>query len=270
MTGDGTLLDRYLARVGIVAGPPSLSLLDQIVVRHLELFPFASIGPQLGDPLPLDPESLFDRIVLRRRGGYCFEQNALMFEILGELGFEVTIVLARVLGDPDSHPPLTHRFTMVDLDHDRFLVDVGFGSKSPPRAVRFDPSNPGGGAYRIVEREHREFHLELDQGGEYVSLYRFDDVRYGEADCELGHFYSHRHPDATFVNNLVVSRVLADEVRSLRNLDLRIYGAGTEQLIAVTDATHLHQVLADLFDIDVSRAEAEQLFARIVERATAD
>ncbi|HEY5663147.1 MAG TPA: arylamine N-acetyltransferase, partial [Ilumatobacter sp.] len=75
MTSDASLLDRYLARVGIESGPPSLTLLDQIVERHLELFPFASIGPQLGDPLPLDPESLFDRIVVRRRGGYCFEHN---------------------------------------------------------------------------------------------------------------------------------------------------------------------------------------------------
>lgn len=268
MTSDTTLLDRYLARVGIESGLPSLALLDRIVGRHLALFPFASVGPQLGDPLPLDPESLFDRIVVRRRGGYCFEQNGLIFEILSELGFEVTLVLARVLHDPASDPPLTHRFTMVDLDHERFLVDVGFGANCPPRAVRFDPSNPGDGTYRIVEHEHGEFHLEHDKGGEYVSLYRFDMVRYGEADCELGHFYSHRHPGAAFVNNLVASRILDGEVRSLRNLDLRIYSDGAEQLIAITDSRHLHQVLADLFDLDVSRDEVEQLFARVVERTT--
>ena len=269
MTGDSTLLDRYLARVDIEAGPPSSSLLNQIVRTHLESFPFASVGPQLGDPLPLDPDSLFDRIVVRRRGGYCFEHNALMFEILSGLGFEVTLVLARVLHDPASHPPLTHRFTMVDLGHERFLADVGFGADCPPYAVRFDPSDPGDGSYRIVEHEHGEFHLELAKAGEYVSLYRFDDVRYGEADCELGHFYSHRHPDAAFVNNLVASRILDGEVRSLRNLELRIYSDGAEHLIAVTDDTHLHRVLADMFDIDVSGAEAERLFAQIVERTAA-
>ena len=270
MTSDTTLLDRYLARVGIESGPPSLTLLDQIVERHLELFPFASIGPQLGDPLPLDPESPFDRIVVRRRGGYCFEHNGLMFEILRELGFEVTLVLARVLHDPASHPPLTHRFNMVDLDHERFLVDVGFGANCPPRAVRFDPSDPGDGTYRIVEHEPGEFHLEHDKGGEYVSLYRFDMVRYGEADCAVGHFYSHRHPGATFVNNLVASRILDGEIRSLRNLDLRVYRDGAEQDLAVADGEHLHRVLADMFDLDVSPAEAEQLFAQVIERITPD
>ncbi len=270
MTSDSTLLDRYLTRVDIEAGPPSLPLLNQIVRRHLELFPFASVGPQLGDPLPLDPESLFDRIVVRRRGGYCFEQNGLMFELLRRLGFGVTLVLARVLHDPSPHPPLTHRFTMVDLDHERFLADVGFGATCPPFAVRFDPSNPGEGAYRIVEHERGEFHLEFDKAGDYVSLYRFDDVRYGAADCELGHFYSHRHPDAAFVNNLVASRILDGEVRSLRNRELRISGDGGERQIEVTDGTHLHQLLADMFDIDVSRAEAEQLFGQVVARTASD
>jgi N-hydroxyarylamine O-acetyltransferase len=136
--------------------------------------------------------------------------------------------------------------------------------------VRFDPSNPADGTYRIVEHERGEFHLEFDKAGEYVSLYRFDDVRYGEADCELGHFYSHRHPDAAFVNNLVASRILDGEVRSLRNLDLRIYSDGTERLITVTDATHLRHLLADMFDIDVSRVEAEQLFTQVVERSASD
>ena len=268
MREDGTLIDRYLASVDIEPGPPSLSLLNRIVKRHLELFPFASVGPQLGDPLPLDPESLFDRIVIRRRGGYCFEQNGLMFELLSELGFEVTLVLARVLHDPASHPPLTHRFTMVDLDHGRFLVDVGFGASCPPYAVRFDPSDPGDGTYRIVEHERGEFHVEFDKAGEYVSLYRFDDVRYGDADCELGHFYSHRHPEAAFVNNLVASRILDGEIRSLRNLELRVYGDGDERIIDVADAMQLHRLLTDMFDIDVSRAEAEQLFAQVVERSS--
>lgn len=267
MTNDSALLGRYLARVGIEPRPPSLSLLNEVIAKHLELFSFASVGPQLGDTLPLDPESLFDRIVVRRRGGYCFEQNGLMFEMLSRLGFEVTLVLARVLHDPASHPPLTHRFTAVDLDHERYLVDVGFGANCPPFAVRFDPSNPGHGRYRIVEHERGEFHLEHDRAGEYVSLYRFDLVRYGDADCELGHFYSHRHPDAGFVNNLVVSRILDGEIRSLRNAELRIYGDGDERSVAVIDAAHLRRLLAEMFDIDVSPTEAERLFSKVAERA---
>ncbi len=216
--------------------------------------------------MPLETESLFDRIVVRRRGGYCFEQNALMFEILGELGFDTSMVLARVLRSGADHPPLTHRFTMVDLDDRRYLVDVGFGAECPPAPVLFDPSSPGDGRYRIVERKAGEFHLQLATDDGYVSLYRFDLARYGEADAELGHFYSHRHPDATFVNNLVATRILDGEVRSLVNLELRIRRNDDEERIAVVDARHLRELLSEMFDLDINETEAERLFAAAAER----
>ncbi len=261
-----TLLDRYLAVVDVERGGPTMPLLEQLTRRHLERFAFASIGPQLGDALPLDTDSLFDRIVVRRRGGYCFEQNGLMFAILGELGYETTMVLARVLLSGADHPPLTHRFTMVDLDDRRYLVDVGFGAACPPTPVLFDPLGASGGRYRIVEGEPGEFHLQLATDDGYVSLYRFDLVRYGAADAELGHFYSHRHPDAAFVNNLVAARTVDGEVRSLRNLELRITRSGDEQQIAIVDAFHLREVLCEMFDLSVDEAEAERLFATAANR----
>ncbi len=167
MTADG-LLDRYLNAVEVEPGAPTMSLLEQLTRRHVARFPFASIGPQLGDPLPLDVDALFDRIVVRRRGGYCFEQNGLMFDILRGLGFDTTMVLARVLLSGADHPPLTHRFTMVTLDDRRYLVDVGFGATGPPTPVLFDPSEPGEGRYRIVECEPGEFHLQLANDDGYT------------------------------------------------------------------------------------------------------
>lgn len=266
MTAD-PLLNRYLAHAEVEHGAPTMGLLEQLTRRHLERFAFASIGPQLGDALPLDADSLFERIVVRRRGGYCFEQNGLMFEILGELGFDTSMVLARVLVSGADHPPLTHRFTMVTLDDRRYLVDVGFGAACPPVPVLFDPSSPGDGRYRIAEGEAGEFHLQLATDDGWISLYRFDMVRYGPADAELGHFYSHRHPDAAFVNNLVAARILNDEVRSLQNLQLRITRSGDEEQIAVVDARQLRELLCELFDLDVDEAEAERLFAAAAERA---
>ena len=75
MTADG-LVDRYLDVVGIERSAPTMALLEELTRRHVARFPFASIGPQLGDDLPLDVEALFDRIVVRRRGGYCLRSNS--------------------------------------------------------------------------------------------------------------------------------------------------------------------------------------------------
>lgn len=265
MTDDG-VLDRYLTAVGLERAAPTMTLLEQLTRRHVARFPFASIGPQLGEPLPLDVDALFDRIVARRRGGYCFEQNGLMFEILGRLGYDTTMVLARVLLSGEEHPPLTHRCAIVELDGRRYLVDVGFGAQGPTTPVLFDPSAPADGRYRIVEREPGEFHLQLAGDDGYTSLYRFDLVRYGASDAEVGHFYSHRHPDATFVNHLVASRVLDDEVRSLRNLELWVVRAGEDERIPIVDAAHLRAVLAEMFDLDVDEDEAERLYAAAAAR----
>ena len=96
--------------------------------------------------------------------------------------------------------------------------------------------------------------------GERYSLYRFDLVRYGQSDCELGHFYSHRHPEATFVNNLVASLILDDEVRSLRNRDYWVIRADATTTTAITSAPQLQELLADELGLRVTAAEGQRLF----------
>jgi N-hydroxyarylamine O-acetyltransferase len=260
------LAERYLSALGLTPAAPTLELLAEITRRHVATFAFCSVGPRLGDDLPLAPESLFDRIVRRGRGGYCFEHNGLLFEVLGGLGYDVTVRLARVIHNTDALPGLTHRITHVHLDGVTYVADVGFGASGPPLPVPMpapgdDPSAwPAGRTHRVVERNPGEFHLQNLQHDVPFSLYRFDLGTYGQADCELGHFYSHRHPDATFVNHLVASRILADEVRSLRNRGYRVVRADGDHDVAVTDADQLAVILREHFGLQVTDDEARRLF----------
>ena len=121
----------YLADLGLVAGPPTPALLAEIQRRHIAAFAFTSVGPRLGDALPLDPVEIHDRIVVRRRGGYCFEHNGLLFEVLSDLGYQPRLILGRVLLSGNPHPGLTHRISVVDLDGVPHVVDVGFGAPGP-------------------------------------------------------------------------------------------------------------------------------------------
>jgi len=91
----------------------------------------------------------------------------------------------------------------------------------------------------------------LKDGGFY-SLYKFELVRYGQADCEVGHFYSHKHPKATFVNNLVVSKIMDQEVRSLRNHEYWLITASGEQRHAITDGTQLQMILTTQFGVSAT------------------
>ncbi|MBP8297886.1 MAG: arylamine N-acetyltransferase [Burkholderiales bacterium] len=256
------ITDRYLDAIGLQRQAPTLGFLQEITRRHVASFAFCSVGPRLGDSLPLDLPSLFQRIVERRRGGYCFEQNGLLFEVLGELGFEVRLALARVIHNRDVHPGLTHRISLVQIDGRTLVTDVGFGPQGPRHPVPLtpEPSPQGDRVYRVAERHPGEYHLQLAKDGDWYSLYRFELSRYGQADCELGHFWSHRHPEANFVRNLVVSVIGDDEVHALRNREYTVSAGGVERTRPVADAVELRELLASIFGVVVHEDEAQRLF----------
>lgn len=259
------IVARYIQSLGLQRRSPDLSFLSEITRRHVATFPFSSVGPRLGEELPLDLESLYRRIVVQSRGGYCFEQNGLLYEVLEELGFAVRLYLARVIYNQDTHPGLTHRITMVELDGERYVADVGFGPMAPRIPVRMstDPSRDADRVFRVAEPRTGEFHLQTLKDGTFFSLYRFELVRYGQADCEVGHFYSHKHPGATFVNNLVVSRILEHEVRSLRNREYRVLSKDGGQKVVIRGAEQLRDILNDDLGIRVTEPESRYLFENL-------
>jgi N-hydroxyarylamine O-acetyltransferase len=255
----------YLDALDLPALPPALPYLNDLIQRHIARLPFCSIGPRLGLDLPLELPALFDRIVEQRRGGYCFEHNGLFFAMLAELGFDVQLLLARVIYNRNVHPGLTHRITLVKVRAERYIADVGFGPMGPRGAVGMsgEPEVRGGQSYRVHEAQNGEWHVQLMKDSDWFSLYRFELLRYGEADCELGHFFSHRHPDAVFVNNLVASRILDGEVRSLRNREYRVLRPAGDQAQPIGSPQQLHAILSKEFDLAVTAAESRILFEKL-------
>ena len=253
---------RYLQALGLQKHDPGLAFLTEIAKRHVETFAFSSVGPRLGDDLPLDLPSLYDRIVVRRRGGYCFEQNGLLYEVLEELGYAVELYLCRVIHNQDIHPGLTHRITVVGISGHRYVVDVGFGSLGPRTPVAMPNQEPAGAhnQFKVAEPRPGQYHMQVYKDEDFYSLYRFEIVRYGAADCELGHFYSHKHPKATFVTNLVVSLVMEGEVRSLRNLEYWVVSDAGSRKQTITDASQLRSVLGGDLGVRITEAESRYLF----------
>ena len=168
------ITDKYLQALDLTRSKADLAFLGEITRRHAAQFAFSSVGPMLGDDLPLDIESLYQRIIVNRRGGYCFEQNSLLFEMLQELGYEVSLYLGRVIYNQDIHPGLTHRITLVKIDDDRYIADVGFGPLGPQHPVSMSgkASHENFRIFRIEERHSGEFHMQTLKDGKYYSLYK--------------------------------------------------------------------------------------------------
>src|ERR1700761_9581588 len=124
-------LDHYFARIGY-EGPraATLEVLQALHRLHPRAIPFENLNPLTRRPVQLDLESVERKLVTEHRGGYCFEQNALFANVLMQLGFEITPLLARVLWGRESAaiPPRTHMVLRVDIDNEAWIADVGFGS----------------------------------------------------------------------------------------------------------------------------------------------
>lgn len=262
------MVREYLQALGLEDQRRDLEFLNEINRRHVATFAFSSVGCRLGEDLSLDFASLFERIVLSRRGGYCFEQNGLMFEILEELGFEVELYLARVVYNQDTHPGLTHRVTLVELEGRKYIMDVGFGPLGPRVLVDLSGSETEDGAriFRLAQPGAGEYHMQVLRDGVFFTLYRFELSRYGQADCELGHFYSHKHPNAAFVNHLVVSLILDQETRSLRDLDYWVISdSGTRQQDIGTPE-QLERILVEDLGVRVTAEEGRRLYGDLMDR----
>ena len=105
-------LEAYLERIGL-GGVPEPGL-DEVHRAHATHISFENFDPYSGRPVSLEPADLEDKMVTRRRGGYCFEQNTLLAAALGSLGLEVDPMLARVRLGPEGSPrPLNHLLLRV-------------------------------------------------------------------------------------------------------------------------------------------------------------
>jgi arylamine N-acetyltransferase len=259
-------LEAYLARIGYT-GPRDVNAetLRGVHRAHLYAVPFENLDVVLKRPIKLDPASLEQKIVAGRRGGYCFESNALFMYALQALGFAVTPLAARVLWerkDP-SLPPRSHMLLMVDLDAGLFLADVAFGGQTPPQPLSFAVNIEQATShepYRLRRTADGELELEALMAGQWGVLYRFTLNAQQPVDFEHANWYTATHPDSFFANNLIAA-IPGDGCRyTLFNREFRTRRPdGAVETLVLENANALAAVLREKFGISISDAEAVAL-----------
>lgn len=255
--------DTYLASLTSRTPELTLDFLTEIQVKHIEQYSFNSISVHLSEDLPLAPESLYTKIVERKRGGYCFELNGLFFELLTHLGYDCSLQLARVTMNSDEPAARTHRYTKVTIDSIPYYVDVGFGPYTPAGPIRLNNEELqkiGMTTYRIIQNESEEYLLQYLKDDDWFTLNKSDNGNYSQADCEVGHYYSYSHPNAVFVNHLVVSLKTPYAVKSLRNGEFHQITKSATHVTPVESKEHLQNILRDTFSISLEDAETSHIY----------
>lgn len=263
-------LTAYLRRIDY-RGQPAVDLdtLKSLISLHTQAIPFENLGPFLGQPVEIDLPSVQRKLVQERRGGYCYEQNALLRAALQAIGFPVTGLAARVLWQvPAGHEAAqSHMILRVEIDGVGYLVDVGFGGQTPTAPLRLDTSAEQATAHGIyrLRRIEDDYLLETQIAGSWRSVYRFDLQKQSAGDYKVFNWYCSTHPESRFVRQLVAARAFSGGRHTLLDGELSYYPhAGPRTVVHLAGPQALRDTLTDVFRIALPEsAELEEAFARL-------
>ena len=263
MAHDPALLAGYFDRIGFGGSArPDRETLIALHRAHRMAVTFENLDIKLGRGIALAPERLFEKIVTGRRGGYCFEQNALFLLVLNAIGFEARPLLARVWLMAEATPPRTHTLNLVRLDGADLIVDVGFGgSFVPPMPLASDveAATADGARHRLVADADHGWMLERDGGDGWARQYSFTLDPVWPADLEMANHFTATRPGTRFTTLRIASATTADGYVSLIDRTLTTSRMGRSETREIADADEYRRVLAELFGLGLANAEVEAL-----------
>lgn len=258
-------VQRYLDRIGFAGEPrPDASTLREVHHRHLLSITYENVSVQLGEAVDLEVAAAYDKIVLGRRGGWCYEMNGLLGWALGELGFDVMRMSAGVLRSRRGDWILGNHLVLgVSLEDGPWLADVGFGD-GLREAVPLRPGaiEQGGLTLRLEHREDGFWRLENHEFGGAADF----DFRHAPADeSQLRALctWQQSSEESGFVQSLVCQRFRPDTIEVLRGRVRRSVSSTGVRTWVLDSATELQREVQDVFELDV---DVEPLWPKVVER----
>jgi N-hydroxyarylamine O-acetyltransferase len=219
---------------------------------------FENLDILLGRPVRLDLDAIQDKLVRRRRGGYCFEHAILFAAAVELLGFNPMRHSARVvLFFPRTETPRTHMFLTVSLPQGRFVVDPGFGGAAAQFAVplvarRADSPND---ASHWMTKDGPYWWMRTQTGDEPSDVWVSTLEEDYPIDFEMANHYTESYPRSPFVNRLMMSVFKPDGRVTLMNRDLTIRRGATVHKSQLADRTALRNLLIEHFGFDLPAVE---------------
>ncbi|WP_033290999.1 arylamine N-acetyltransferase family protein [Amycolatopsis jejuensis] len=272
MTGEWNIeavdLDAYLDRIGQPKPPkppkqpksreePSAAALSRLAQAHVEAIPFENVDVVLGRHRGIELDVVSEKLVGRRRGGYCYEQAGLFAAVAERLGYRVQRTVARV--QPRKSGPYTHMTLVITAEGRDFLVDVGFGAGIlvPMPLVDGAVVDQAGWPHRMVRRDGWWV---LQKDGE--DLHEFlPQVHSRPLDYQVFHHYTSTHPKSPFTGRLVVMRLEQGRFRRMLGREYQESRPDGTVDTRIIDPVDLGKTLEDL-DIVLTGEELAALLER--------
>lgn len=274
-------LTPYLHRIGLTAAPQAdANGVATLQSAHRRAIGFENLDVMLGRPIRIDPQSVFDKLVTRGRGGYCFEHNRLFCDALAAIGVANRPLLARVrLGQaPDAQPPRTHVCLLATIGGEAWLVDAGFGGSdlAPLPLVDGVQGSTSDGAFHRLRRTGERGSLSgewlLERAGpsgatdgraaaheDWQAQYIFDLSEVATEDLEQANHWTSTRPGTRFTTLCVASMPLSGGFASMTDRHLTIHEGQSARRREIADAADYADTLRQVFRITMDEADVARL-----------
>ena len=205
-------LTAAFTRIGLTYDPdaaPTPALLSDVQYAMATHVPYENLDITAGIPRALDYGDLYDKIVTRHRGGYCFEINGFLGEVLRSLGYPVVEFMARYLRGEKEIPMRRHRVVIAEAsDGSRWICDAGIGQAAFKRPLRFEEGAVAeicGETYRVGREPFFGWVIYDRHEGAWRPFYGFTEEVQLNIDYVMPSFWCEHAPESPFRDAHILS-----------------------------------------------------------------
>lgn len=254
------MIDAYLDRIGYSGSrEANAETLFALQKCHVHTVPYETLDVVGRIPISLSIQDLYDKIVRRRRGGYCFEQNALFGALLQALGFRVTSYFGRFWRDERALPPKRrHHILQVAVEGQRYMCDVGAGAGSPIYPLFIQEGTvqeQDAEAYRFTRDEVYGWMLWERKRGEWDWVYSFAEEPHLPMDFAAASFWCEHAPDSPFRQENKASIRTPHGRNTLLGGEFRIFELDSVRIETPADEEKYAEALERCFGITLARRD---------------
>ena len=232
---------------------PNLETLRQLHYCHLLAVPFENLSIHFNQPIRLNLEDLYNKIVQKNRGGFCYELNSLFSWLLKKLGFHVTLLSAEVAREDGEFGREFGHLTLLVREADSWLTDVGFGDSFlyPLKLENSAEQTQNGETYKLINNDNSWIFYQQNNGG-YQPKYRFTLTPRNLTDFQATCEYNQTSPQSIFTRRRICTKATLTGRVTLSDNRLIITENGGHREYTIDTEADYHKILKEHFEISLA------------------
>jgi N-hydroxyarylamine O-acetyltransferase len=263
---------QYFTRLGIIYNidewKPTENNLKKLQNIHIAKIPYENLSILMHEPISLNGNDLYEKIIVKKRGGYCFEVNGLFTHLLKALGYQVTVYNCRFIFEDKGIQVRRHRIMKVNFENEAYLADVSFRNESPRYALRLrcdEVQFDGISEYKFTKDSYYGYILwQKLSNREWKQVFGFDECPQSETDFFLPNYFCETHPKSPFIDGPHMSICPAMEHITIagRKFIMSKKNEITKETIIGSKEEFIH-LCKRYFDISINLKVAEMILRNV-------